>query len=189
MKKFISLSWALAIVGLCVFFWACAAPKKAEEPAPEPVAAADPQPSNDEEEEEEIEEEVVRTPKPKKAKAVAANNAPRVSKQTLLYPLGGTLLSASSIQVLQKVVASVSKNPGATLFISGYADNSGNSAFNMKVSQQRAKEVAAYLQRKGVAKDKIIVRSYGSSNFVAPNDTEANAAKNRRVVVEISYKK
>jgi OOP family OmpA-OmpF porin len=52
---------------------------------------------------------------------------------------------------------------------------------NMKLSEDRANSVAAYLVKKGVAADQLTTKGYGPTRPVAANDSAAGRAKNRRV--------
>ncbi|GHT16369.1 hypothetical protein AGMMS4956_18660 [Bacteroidia bacterium] len=109
--------------------------------------------------------------------------------QTLQFSLGSTQLWSGSMQIINKAAAFVAQHPEATVVVAGHTCTRGNSATNMQLSQRRADIVAAYLQQRGVSKNKIDIRYYGASNPIAPNDTEKNSAKNRRVTIEINYKK
>lgn len=65
--------------------------------------------------------------------------------------------------------------------ISGYTDDVGAAEYNQALSQKRAEAVKVYLVEKGCNPEKITAIGYGESNPIAPNDTEAGQAKNRRV--------
>jgi outer membrane protein OmpA-like peptidoglycan-associated protein len=69
-----------------------------------------------------------------------------------------------------------------TLSVEGNTDNEGEPKFdNKKLSQDRAQSVVDYLAKEGVDKGRLQAMGYGSSNPLAPNDTAANKALNRRV--------
>jgi len=63
----------------------------------------------------------------------------------------------------------------------GYTDNTGDAAYNVKLSERRAKAVVDYLGAKGVAPGRITATGAGSSEPIADNSTEAGRAQNRRV--------
>ena len=69
--------------------------------------------------------------------------------------------------------------------ISGHTDNSGNEANNLRLSGARAKSVADYLIGKGINKERIKIKGYGSSQPIAENKSEEGRAKNRRVEFKI----
>ncbi|GGK20297.1 OmpA family protein [Aliivibrio fischeri] len=77
----------------------------------------------------------------------------------------------------------LSKNPRSKAVISGYTDSTGSDTFNQKLSKQRAEEVASYISKRGISKDRLISKGLGESKPVASNSTKEGRAKNRRVEV------
>jgi outer membrane protein OmpA-like peptidoglycan-associated protein len=73
------------------------------------------------------------------------------------------------------------KYPSLRLAVTGHTDNAGDFFLNVQLSRDRAKAVADYLLGKGVAGDRIAWRGLGGVYPAAPNTTEANKRKNRRV--------
>jgi len=61
-----------------------------------------------------------------------------------------------------------------------------NDAINIPLSGNRAKSVADYLISQGVARDHVTSKGFGSADPIAPNNTPAGRAQNRRVVIAIS---
>jgi peptidoglycan-binding protein ArfA len=68
----------------------------------------------------------------------------------------------------------------------GHTDNSGNDAINIPLSRNRAKAGVDYLISLGIGGDRVPWKSVGSSQPVAPNDTPAGRAQNRRVDINLS---
>ncbi len=83
--------------------------------------------------------------------------------------------------VLDEAAATLSKHPDLSVHIDGYCDARGGVKYNLRLSEKRAKAVAAYLEGKGIAASRLIPRGFGKAHFVAPNDTEEGRAQNRRV--------
>jgi NitT/TauT family transport system substrate-binding protein len=72
---------------------------------------------------------------------------------------------------------------GAVIQIEGNVADagwSGTDDADVVLSEQRAKTVAKYLTQMGVDPNRFIVVGNGIKNPIAPNDTEANMAQNRR---------
>jgi outer membrane protein OmpA-like peptidoglycan-associated protein len=69
--------------------------------------------------------------------------------------------------------------------IVGHTDATGPDASNMSLSERRAGAAATYLAAQGVARTRLRSTGRGESEPVAPNDTEADRQKNRRVEVAI----
>jgi outer membrane protein OmpA-like peptidoglycan-associated protein len=70
--------------------------------------------------------------------------------------------------------------------LSGHTDNTGNKDALMKLSEERVQAVKAYLEEKGIKKGRISGRGYGPTKPIAPNDTNENKQRNRRVEVKIT---
>jgi outer membrane protein OmpA-like peptidoglycan-associated protein len=74
----------------------------------------------------------------------------------------------------------------ATVVIEGYTDATGDSDYNLKLSQQRAGSVESFLIREGIAEGRLKSVGYGNENPVADNSTAEGRAANRRVELVIS---
>ena len=71
---------------------------------------------------------------------------------------------------------------GLKLEIQGHTDNVGAPATNLKLSQDRAAAVKAYLvQTFGIAADRLTTSGFGDTKPVGSNTTDDGRAKNRRV--------
>jgi outer membrane protein OmpA-like peptidoglycan-associated protein len=68
------------------------------------------------------------------------------------------------------------------LEVSGHTDNTGAKDHNMKLSLGRAQAVVNVLVTKyHIDAKRLVAKGYGDTRPVAPNDSDANKAKNRRV--------
>jgi outer membrane protein OmpA-like peptidoglycan-associated protein len=97
------------------------------------------------------------------------------------------LLPASYVQ-LDKLANTLLKYPHLTIEVAGHTDNVGDPRLNQALSEHRAMVVTHYLQRKGVAEGRIKARGYGGSRPVAPNTTETERSRNRRVEFTVESK-
>jgi OOP family OmpA-OmpF porin len=82
----------------------------------------------------------------------------------------------------------VSKMPGMNLEVIiavGHTDSVGADAYNDKLSLRRSEAVKAYLESKGVEKNRIYTEGKGEKQPVADNKTKEGRAKNRRVEIEV----
>jgi len=95
-----------------------------------------------------------------------------------------TLEKASSVE-LQKLVKYMDSNPGLRIRIEGHTDTDGDEASNMKLSQDRADSVRAYLVANGIAADRIEAKGFGETQPIAPNTTAEGKAKNRRTAFRV----
>lgn len=85
---------------------------------------------------------------------------------------------------LDEVATAMKANPDLKVLLQGHADNVGSAAYNRKLSEKRAKAVAAYLISKGVPSKRLSTIGAGSSSPVADNATAEGRARNRRVEIE-----
>jgi type VI secretion system protein ImpK len=106
----------------------------------------------------------------------------------VLFPSGGARVSDSFAPIAAKIASALDREPGA-IRVDGYTDSDPirTVAFpsNFELSQARAKSVAAMLKPGISHPDRLTVSGKGADNPVAPNDTEQNKSKNRRVEVSI----
>ncbi len=86
---------------------------------------------------------------------------------------------------LDKVIQLLTDNPTIKIEISGHTDNIGSTADNLKLSENRAKAVIAYLANKGVAVKRLTFKGYGAAQPVADNKTEEGRAINRRTELKV----
>jgi len=80
-------------------------------------------------------------------------------------------------EVAASLVAYPEKNE---IEVQGHTSSEGSTAYNLKLSQNRAKSVVEYLKLKGVS-NKLVAKGYGKSKPIADNKTEAGRSENRRV--------
>jgi peptidoglycan-associated lipoprotein len=76
-----------------------------------------------------------------------------------------------------------SENKNVYLEIQGHTDTTGSSMVNYRLGEERAEAVRRYLNKAGIALNRMSTISYGEDEPVAPNKTKQGRSKNRRVVV------
>jgi outer membrane protein OmpA-like peptidoglycan-associated protein len=101
------------------------------------------------------------------------------------FETGKANITPSSYSRLNELYDAMVEIPDLVIEISGHTDNVGKPEDNLKLSQLRADAIRNYLIQKGISPNRIIAKGYGSLQPVAPNDTEAGRAKNRRTEVRI----
>jgi OOP family OmpA-OmpF porin len=93
-------------------------------------------------------------------------------------------LTPESEKVLDKLVDFLNLNNNLKVEISSHTDERGEEAYNLKLSQDRAKVCVEYLIKKGIAADRLIATGYGESQpVVADAQTEEDHQKNRRTTL------
>jgi outer membrane protein OmpA-like peptidoglycan-associated protein len=104
-----------------------------------------------------------------------------IAAKGLQFQTGKAVILKQSFAKLNTVIQILKSNPTLNIDIAGYTDNSGDSAKNQKLSADRAKATKAYFVKKGIAENRISTEGYGNQSSIAPNNTPAGRAKNRRV--------
>ncbi|MBC7775651.1 MAG: thrombospondin type 3 repeat-containing protein [Phycisphaerae bacterium] len=95
------------------------------------------------------------------------------------------ILKDQSYDVLDEVVTIMRQNASYSLSISGYTDDVGDDAGNLRLSQDRAKACYDYLIFRGIKADRIRFTGFGEARPIASNDTEKGREQNRRVEFEL----
>lgn len=94
-------------------------------------------------------------------------------------------LLPNAYAVLDSLVSTMNAHTDYKWEIAGYTDGVGSAAYNIKLSQRRAKSVVDYLVSKGVKKPNLKSVGYGKENPIATNDTPEGRAMNRRVEIKV----
>ncbi|MBL7884176.1 MAG: OmpA family protein [Bacteroidia bacterium] len=98
----------------------------------------------------------------------------------LKFENNSAVIKSDSYKILDAVVNVLNNHPFMEVQIVGHTDNVGSESSNKKLSKDRAKAVYDYLKAKEIV-NPITYIGMGSTQPIAPNDTDENKAKNRRV--------
>jgi OOP family OmpA-OmpF porin len=77
------------------------------------------------------------------------------------------------------------KYPDKKLLITGHTDSDGSDALNQRLSESRAKQTESFLLEEGFEASQLTSEGKGEKEPIAPNDTPAGKAKNRRSTVRL----
>jgi outer membrane protein OmpA-like peptidoglycan-associated protein len=92
------------------------------------------------------------------------------------------VILSKSYPILDAVAATLQGNPSIQLVeIQGHTDERGDDAYNLDLSDRRAKAVMKYLVDKGVDSKRLTAQGYGETQPLDRRHIEAAWAKNRRV--------
>jgi outer membrane protein OmpA-like peptidoglycan-associated protein len=86
---------------------------------------------------------------------------------------------------LNKLVEFLSLNSGVIMEIGGHTDNIGDKAYNITLSENRAKAVYKYLIEHQIDKKRLSFKGYGMSQPVDDNSTPEGRARNRRTEMKV----
>ena len=110
-----------------------------------------------------------------KGKAITLNN--------VYFEQSSFIMQKESYPELDKVVLMMRANPQTKIEIGGHTDNVGDQRLNLALSENRAKVILNYIVSKGIEEERLFHKGYGGLKPVAPNDSEDNKKKNRRVEI------
>ncbi|MDG6773861.1 OmpA family protein [Thiomicrorhabdus sp. ZW0627] len=139
-------------------------PKPVAEPEPAPVVAPAPEP---------------------KPAPVAAPAPVAPPKFVAHFDNDKYNLKTDDVPELDAFAKYMNRECSCKIAITGHTDSAGTKAYNQRLSEERAQEVADYLGNKGVAPSRMVVTGQGETAPIATNSTKEGRAQNRRVEVEI----
>jgi len=103
------------------------------------------------------------------------------------FDFGKATLKPSSYKALDNLVELLKLKRTMVIEVAGHTDDIGSYESNMELSRKRAEAVRSYLISKGIEPERVIAKGYGSTQPVAPNDSDENRQKNRRVEIRIIH--
>jgi len=107
-----------------------------------------------------------------------------LSDDAVKFPLNRHELSKEAEDKLTDFAGRLKgENKNVYLEIQGHTDATGPDEVNYKLGEARAEAVRRYLNKQGVALNRMSTISYGASEPVESNKTKDGRSKNRRVVV------
>jgi outer membrane protein OmpA-like peptidoglycan-associated protein len=108
-----------------------------------------------------------------------------VQSFSIHFDIGKSTLRPESKPELDRVVEFLKQNPTVRMRISGHTDGTGEPDTKKLLSQNRATAVKSYIINAGINAARLESVGYGMERRIAPDDTEENRQKNRRVEFEI----
>jgi OOP family OmpA-OmpF porin len=112
--------------------------------------------------------------------------------ENIYYDFNSADLSDRAKNVLDTTLLVLLKEaPEFIIEIGAHTDSIGEAQYNLELSQQRADNVVSYLISKGIPKERLVAKGYGSTKPVAPNflpdgsDNPDGREKNRRTEFRI----
>ncbi len=112
----------------------------------------------------------------------------------LLFAPGSWQMSEQGKQIIAKMASQLATTQQNELVVNGYTDNAPigpalqreGVTSNQVLSQKRAEAVMQFLISQGVKPELIAARGYGDADSIAPNNTAAGRAQNRRVEITLA---
>ena len=87
--------------------------------------------------------------------------------------------------LLNKMVSVLKEYPDTNVIVAGHTDSKGKAAYNMGLSERRAKAVTNFFTSNGLNASRFTTKWFGATQPAYDNATEEGRAKNRRVNIAI----
>ncbi len=121
-------------------------------------------------------------------KAAAIDDTKWFSFDRLEFETDSAVLKPSSQAQLRNIVEIMKCYPNLELKIGGYTDNTGDDAYNLKLSQERADSTLKAMVDLGGSATRLSAEGYGEQHPVASNDTPEGRQRNRRIDLSVRKK-
>lgn len=104
-------------------------------------------------------------------------------REKIQFEVNKATIKPESYSLLKEIGDVIKQNPQVKkISIEGHASAEGEAKHNKVLSDDRAKAVMKYLvEKEGIEAGKLAAKGWGIEKPIAPNDTEENREKNRRV--------
>lgn len=102
------------------------------------------------------------------------------------FALDKSTISPRTAKVLDQIAAVMLQNPALVVDLAGHTDPRANDAYNLALGRRRALAARNYLLRKGVAPERMTIRSQGERSPLSQGRSRIDYARNRRV--EFSFR-
>ena len=128
----------------------------------------------------------VAQPAPPVATVTVEETSPEIPVFANVYfSLDSSRLSKDALAVIDENAALLEAHADLDIAIEGHADPRGSSAYNLALSERRAKAVVAALKERGVAEDRITFVAKGETERASTDRGEAAWALDRRAVFRV----
>jgi outer membrane protein OmpA-like peptidoglycan-associated protein len=106
--------------------------------------------------------------------------------EDVYFDFDRSTLRQEALRLLDDAVAKLQANPGRNIVIEGHTCNIGTAEYNLALGERRAASVRDYLVSRGVATNRLQVRSYGEERPRHDNAREETRRLNRRAALVVS---
>ena len=105
--------------------------------------------------------------------------------ENIYYDLAKWNIRQDAAEELDKLLVTLSDNPGIIVELGSHTDSRGKDKYNLDLSQKRAEAAVEYLVENGMDAKRLKAVGYGEGSPIVENDTDENRAINRRVEFKI----
>lgn len=109
----------------------------------------------------------------------------KITLNNIFFDFDKYVLRENSKPELNRIVSMMKERSSMQVEIAGHTDANGPEAYNLKLSERRAKSVSNYLISQGIQSERIVVTFFGEQKPISDNKTKEGQRKNRRVEFKI----
>ncbi len=102
------------------------------------------------------------------------------------FSTDSTTLRDSATPTLGQILLVLRELPDRRALIDGHTDSRSTATYNYRLGLQRARAVKAWLLDRGIAAERMVIRSLGEAQPLTTNATAAGRAGNRRVEIRLA---
>ena len=117
----------------------------------------------------------------------AISETGRVALYGILFDTNRTELKPESLVTIAEIAKLLNAEPKRRLIVVGHTDSSGSPAYNVRLSERRAKAVADSLVAQGVGAGSLQVDWKGETQLAVPTGDGVKEPLNRRSTIDINF--
>lgn len=107
---------------------------------------------------------------------------------TIYFPWDQYVITPEAQQVVAEAAQyATGAQPSNQVIVTGYTDTSGTAAYNMRLSERRAKATADQLVADGVPQTALSVNWKGETDLAVPTPNGVREPLNRRAVIDVNF--
>ncbi len=99
------------------------------------------------------------------------------------FALDKDFISQKSGDILDKIAVVMEQYPNIVIELQGHTDSRASNAYNQDLAKRRATSARNYLIKKGIAPERMTIRSFGERKLRTEENNVVDYARNRRVEV------
>ena len=97
------------------------------------------------------------------------------------YGLDEDFINSDSTVILDQIAEVMTQYPSIVVDLHGHTDSRASVAYNQDLARRRANNARQYLMQKGIAPERMTIRSFGETQLLVEETDRVNYARNRRV--------
>jgi outer membrane protein OmpA-like peptidoglycan-associated protein len=109
-------------------------------------------------------------------------NNPAFTINDVFFDFDSFVIKKSFEKYMELIIDQINQNKQAIIEIHAHTDNVGKASYNQELSLKRADAIKKFIINNGV-KSKVVIKGFGDTKPIAPNTSDENRSKNRRVEI------